>query len=356
MMKKFKQTLRIITLIIAVMAVSVMAAIAAAERTVQSAPRITVRFIPGEGAFTDDVSGVYTGVMGFRIDSFPEPVPPWGYYFVGWFAYGAQLHPPIAAVRNISIVAAYAPIPDPDSVVSFAIVYDPAPGQLPQGAPPIQSFTYGSPLTNLPIPSHTGYIYNGWIWNDEPVIAPFIIRSDMILEAMWTPASDQSRIQPILLPPAIPPFHFVVAFNPFPGAFTGDETGLRFGRNFSTLRDMPESPVRQGYIFDGWRLPNGSPLNDLLVVRDDIMLTAIWNSSTESGAATTTSTIQVEIRPNPQTSPLVVSVMIFIAVTLLGLTAFGIFRLCTGQATAAGKYQAAMVRYVREIRILIKSK
>ena len=352
-MKNFKQTLCIIAFIVAVIIASVMAIVASDSPIALQSP-ITVRFAPSPGTFTDDESGIRTGLFGFRIDSFPEPVPPAGYVFIGWFANGTQLHPPIAAVRSITILAVYSPAPDPESAVRFAIVYDPGPGQLPPGTPPVQSLTYGSPLINLPVPTHTGYNFGGWIWNDEAVTIPFIVRSDMILEAVWIRDTGIQPPQPAAHPPAIPAFHHVVTFNPFPGAFAGDETGLRFGRNFSILRDMPEDPVRHGAIFDGWRLPDGSPLNDdPLVIRGDIMLTAIWVSVTDSNAA---SGVPVETRPNPQTSPIVVSVKIFGAVILLGLTTLAIMKLCTGQAAADGKYRAAMVRYVREIRILIKNR
>ena len=348
------QTLRIIALLVALIAVSVVLVPADTDNNGLAGPQITVRFAPSPGTLTDYDRDVLIGALGFRIDSFPEPVPPRGYVFVGWFAGGSELHAPIAMLRNTTIMAAYAPIPDPESTVRFAIVYDPGPGRLPQGVSPMQSFTYGSPLTGLPVPYHAGHSFSGWLWNDEPVVAPFIIRSDMVLEAAWAPASSLPPAQPAMLP--IPEFHFVAAFNPFPGTFNGEETGLRFGRSGSTVRDMPPNPTRQGAIFDGWRMPNGSPVNDPLIIRNDIMLTAIWVSATESGAAPTSSTAVIETRPNPQTSPLVVSLVIFGAVIFLGLAAFVIFRLCTRQAAEVGKYRAAMTRYVREIRILIKNR
>ena len=348
------QTLQVIALIMALIAVSAVL-VPAADNGAPLSMQLTVRFAPSPGTLSDYDNDVYSGVLGFRINSFPEPIPPLGYVFVGWFVNGTQVHPPIAAVRSITILAAFAPVADPESTVSFAIVYDPGPGQLPAGVSPIQSFTYGSALISLPIPSKTGYNFTGWIWNEEPAVPPLIIRSDMVLEAAWMPASGQQPAQP-LYPPTIPPFHYVAAFNPFPGTFTGDETGLRFGRSGSMIRGMPENPVRQGAIFDGWRLPNGSPLDGTLVIQRDIMLTAIWNSYTESGAASVTSVTPIERRPNPQTSPIVVSVVIFGAVIFLGLTTFGIFRLRSRQAAATGKYHAAMARYVREIRILIKNR
>jgi len=344
------KTLMVIMLLISVMTFP---AVVAAANDTPNGPQVAVWFIPGPGTLSDYDTDLFVGLFGFRVDNFPEPEPPPGYVFVGWFMDGVQIHAPIAAIEHIALFAGYALAPSLDPAVSLAIVYEPGPGELPQDTSPIQSFTYGSALVSMPVPYRAGHIFEGWVWNDEPVTAPFIIRSDMVLEAVWAPAQ-QTVLPPVSLLP-VPAFHFVAAFDPFPGAFNGDEIGIRLGRTGSTVRDVPDEPTLQGAVFNGWRLPNGAILDDPLVIRGDIALTAIWLTSSETGAAVVTTT-PIETRPNPQTSPIVISMMIFGAVIFLGLAAFAIFKLTSKQVVATGKYRAAMVRYVREIRILIRSR
>jgi len=318
-------------------------------------PDITVRFAPSPGTFEADESNVHIGHFGFRIEIFPEPIPPEGYIFVGWFVNGNIIHPPVAAVRNITMLAAYAPKPDPNSTSRFAILFDPGPGELPAGVPPILSLEYNSPIVYLPLPTQEGYRFNGWWWNDELVTLPFIVQSDMIFEAEWiqSPAS-----QPIITPSypiAIPAQHFVAAFNPFPGVFPGGEIGIRFSRINAFIRDIPDNPTRSGSVFVGWQLPNGRMLADSPILRSDIMLTAVWELSDSENEALLPSP-PVEIRHNPQTSPLVISLSIFGGVIGLGLGLYGALKMRRKQAAATGKYHSEIIRYVREIRMEIKNR
>jgi len=314
-------------------------------------PDITVRFAPSPGTLENDV---HTGHFGFRIDSLPEPEPPPGYIFIGWFSNGTQIIPPVAATRNITILAAYAPIPDLDYAARFAIVFDPGPGQLPAGTPPILSADYNSPLISLPIPTNEGYSFNGWSFNDEIVTAPHIVRGDMIMEAEWVLAPENPPIMIPSYPIAIPASHFVVAFNPFPGNFSNDEIGLRFERGSATIRNLPAPPTRNGAVFVGWQLPNGNMLKDFPVLRGDTMLTAVWDTSGE--AIISVNPTPVEVRPNPQTSPIAISLGIFGAVIGLGIGLCGALKMKKRQTSAAGKYQIDIARYVREVRMEIKNK
>jgi len=319
-------------------------------------PYITVRFAPSPGSFEDDSHHIEMGSFGFRIESFPEPIAPRGYFFIGWYSDGILLEPPIANTRNTTLLAAYAPFQDPDRTSRYSIVYDPGLGQLPAGAASILALTYGSPILSLPIPYLEGYSFSGWVWDDENITAPIIVRGDMIIEAVWIPISSGQQPPAIQsIPFSIPENHFVIAFNPFPGLFARGETGLRFERNATTLRPItPEPPTRRGAVFTGWQLPCGRMLEPTIVIREDTMLTAIWDTNPiiETSPDPTTT----EPRRNPQTSPLRISFAIFFATIMIGGGFYAILKLTGKQSAAKVKYNSAMKRYVREARMEIKNK
>ena len=314
-------------------------------------PRITVRFTPGIGAFEYGENGIFAGLFGFRINTLPVPTPPPGYTFIGWFVDGQQIFGPVAATRTITILAAYAPIPHPDDMIGFAIVYDPYPGQLPDTVVPIQSFTYGSVITSMPIPTRDGYSFGGWLWNDERVSAPHIVYSDMIMEAIWEEdCGTTTPMHPLL--PSIPEYHFVAAFNPFPGAFPRCETGLRFARFGAGVSEMPPTPSLEGFSFGGWQLPNGNVVEDTLTLRNDTPLIAVWNAlpGNLNGDLANASQPQEPPRENPQTSYIAISITIFSAIALLAGAALSVIVAARNHAAGTIKYRATIARYVRESR------
>ena len=338
-----------ITRVIALfMAAIVVVAVSVYGNTSPAPPPLTIRFAPSPGSFAGETSGVRTGPFGFRIDELPEPVPPAGYTFVGWFSDGVQMQAPIAAVRSTTILAAYAPIVDPENGQSFAVVYNPGEGQLPEEMLPIQSFTYGSMIISLPIPEREDYYFAHWQHDGERVTAPFVIRNDMALDAVWYDTPPQQSARPL----AIPTGHYVAVFNPFPGAFNNGETGIVFQRLNATLNNsIPQEPSLQGYIFSGWRIPNGQNLDLPVFINGDIMLTAIWAEDPEGTNGLSSS----DIRPNPQTSPISISLMIFVAIGMLASATAGLYILKTRHAAAQGRYHAQITRCVREMKIVVKN-
>ena len=339
----------VIALFLAVILVWAVAVPVHANNNAGPPPPLTIRFAPSPGHFPEGVSGVRTGAFGFRINELPEPVPPDGYTFIGWFSEGVQLTAPVASVRSMTILAGYAPVVS-SSAPNFAVVYDPGPGQL--DTPPIQSFTYGSALIDLPVPTLEGYHFAGWQWGEYLITAPHIVKSDMALEAIWQVAPPPLAFRPV----SIPANQFVAAFNPFPGTFVGDEVGLRFGRSGADIEELPGAPRRTGYEFAGWRLPGGDILDGPLVISGDINLAASWAPAPGNLQENGELRPYVETRSNPLTSPMSVSLMIFGAVLLLGIAAAGIYRLNKRQAAAEGQYRAYITRTVREMRLLVKNR
>jgi len=315
-------------------------------------PVITIRFAPSPGHFADADDYAKTGSVGFRLDSLPEPIAPRGYVFVGWFFNGSELTAPLAALRNVTLLAAYAPDVDPYEAESFIIVFDPGTGLMPGGVPLIKSYTYGSAITNLPVPTLDGHSFEGWIWEDEAIAAPYIVRGDMILEALWAVSADLPVAVTPTYPQPIPEDHFVVAFSSFPGSFPVGETGLRFGQGVTVIRDMPPDPVRNNHVFVGWRLPDGGILSNPRLFRYDTLLTAIWDVPEEAQAGNQTT----ESRRNPQTSPLAASLIIVGAILCLCVSVLLVMYIRKRRMTYQQGYRANLTRYVREARVMIKGK
>jgi len=355
MKNPIKQTIIVRALCIIVLLTAFISASVLVVAALDEPPFITVRFAPSPGSFEDTNDYIYTGRFGFRINDFPTPEAPDGYVFVGWFSNGTQITGPVAATRSVTLLAAYAPFQNPYDTTRFAIVYDPGLGQLPEGTSHILAHLYGTPLINLPVPVKNGYSFAGWMWEDELVSTPVIVRGDMILEAAWVPVSDNPRPIPQSSLVEIPALNFVVAFNPFPGTFLGGERGLRFGRGASTVRQIPEEPIRRGAVFVGWELPCGLAFEPTTLMREDVMLTAVWD--TDSGLEENHSHIMSsEPRHNPQTSPIRMSIALLCAVVMIVFGMYSIMKLTGKQNTASSKYSSEMMRHIRELRIEIKSK
>jgi len=307
-------------------------------------PQITVRFTPSPGTLPDGDT-VHVGDFGLRIESLPEPIPPVGYFFVGWFSEGAEVVAPVAAIANITITAAFAPLPDPDYDRYVVVVYDPSPGTMPPGETSIEAVAYGHPLTSLPVPIRAGYVFGGWAHGDTPISVPHFVHEDVELEAIWVSTQIEQHPEARLSPLTIPSLNYVIAFNPAPGFFSGDENGIRFGRPMSTISNFP-TPVRSDAMFDGWVLPDGDPLGGNLVISGDIMLTATWRTP-EAGEQTP--------RNNPQSSPLDLSFTVFSAIVAFMVAVIGMYVAIRKRINAVNRYRAGVSRYAREARIVIRS-
>jgi len=180
----------------------------------------------------------------------------------------------------------------------------------------------------------------------------------------------------------------IVSFDPTPGTFPATEVadGLRFPNRGETLTDFPPNPTRDdGYVFSGWRLPNGNVLTATYIIANDLLgLTAIWEAESEAPDATPSPSpspspspapgespspspspspatpsptpnpddkAQDGYRPNPGTNPIAISFLIFGAVIGLGIAAYYIVKLTAQHATAKGQYRTDATRYKRESRL-----
>jgi len=176
---------------------------------------------------------------------------------------------------------------------------------------------------------------------------------------------------------------YMIVFDPAPGSFTASETasGVRIQPDGQPLprHRFPHPPILEDYVFDGWRLSDGTRVDgDYLVLTVNITnVEAIWirygeepsytpATPTPSPATTATPTpspattatpsptpppSQSAGSPNPPTNPITISLMIFGAVATLGIAAFGIIGLSMRHTVAVGKYRTSAMRYKRESRL-----
>ena len=95
-----------------------------------------------------------------------------------------------------------------------------------------------------------------------------------------------------------------------------------------------------GNTFDAWGAPGARLTSNLVNVE---VINGI--------ARTPTPTLGASGRPNPQTNPIQISLMIFGAVVTLGLTTYGIISITKKQIDATKEYRTNAARYNREKRL-----
>jgi len=279
-----------------------------------------------------------------------------------------------------------------DSEDTFMVLFELEYGYMPSYVPLVQSLAGGSVINQLPTPTRQGYSFYGWSLNGGGnATVPLTVNADIVLSARWN---------------AVAAEQFVVAFNPAPGTFpNANESGLRPGYAGTAITNMPQDPTRNGYTFGGWRLPNGNVHGGQMTITADMALTAIWNPSGTPGPSSSSSpgpssssspgpssssspgpssssspgpssssspgpssssspgpssssspapssSSQPGSRPNPNTSPLQVSFMIFGGVIMAGIAVFGITKLTKKQLAAEDQYRSDVTRFNREERIV----
>lgn len=106
------------------------------------------------------------------------------------------------------------------------------------------------------IPDRTGYAFAGWYLNEEKYLFSTPVTRDITLKAHWT--TD----------------YCIVSFD------TGGGTGMSslkipYGEKIN-IEGAPVNPVREGYVFDGWTMEDGSTFSFDMAITGDTKLTADW--------------------------------------------------------------------------------
>ncbi|MCL2572350.1 MAG: InlB B-repeat-containing protein [Defluviitaleaceae bacterium] len=239
-----------------------------------------------------------------------------------------------------------------ESASAFAVFFDVSGGTMPAGVNTAQSHPYGTVINPLPIPTRAGHTFSGWRRDGNIVTPPLTVNADILLTAVWvSDGGDYTESSQ----------QFAIGFNPAPGSFANaQETGIRVGNAGAVITNMPQNPTRSGYTFGGWRLPGGNTLSGNLTVSGDMILTAIWNvagsaspsPSPSPNPSPTPAAGQTGTRPNPQTSPLRISFIIFGVVMMAGIAVCSMLKLTRKQLANEGQYRTDVARFNREKRIM----
>jgi len=237
----------------------------------------------------------------------------------------------------------------PNLVVTLAT----AGGALPGGTPYTFTGQPGFSIATLPTPTRAGHTFNGWARDGVLVTVPLTVNQSMTLQATWTAVVVTPSPSPSPSPTPTPvPGHTVVFLPGAYGNFPSGETGIRIipGGTQIIIAQTPV-PTRAGHTFAGWRLNNAN-VTFPLTVNGDLSLTAAWTvlhdgpAGGTGGGGSGGGTLV-----NPQTSPIRISFMIFGAVMLTGIAAFGLINATKKHMAKASQYEKDLTRHNREKRI-----
>ena len=318
----------------------------------------TVIYDPGPGLLPAGTQSTQQHPAGTQITTHPTPTRN-TYTFGGWLFNGAPVPNPLVVVSDKVLTALWTPGPDTPTPTPHPDWPTPTPPpDWPTPTPP-PAWPTPTPPPDWPTPTPPP----AWPTPTPPPAWP-----TPTPPPPW-PTPTPPPPWPTPTPPPgwqVPPAHYVVVFNPFPGAHLhAAETGLRHGERGFVITNIPATPVLAGHVFGGWRLPNGNVLaSNQLVITGNMTLTAIWTPigatpcpsstpgpSSSSQPSPCPSSKPPGNRPNPQTSPMQISFMVFGAVMLFGVAGTGVWTLTTKHAEATGQQSRAAARHDREKRL-----
>jgi len=146
---------------------------------------------------------------------------------------------------------------------------------------PTRTVTIGQSINNtsgvsMPAnPTRQGFTFAGWeMANGNTFTAATVVNSNITVTAQWTNANQAT-----------------VTFNLNGGAIgtiTANQTrDIPIGQNISNTAGvtLPPNPTRQGFVFNGWQMANGSPFNANTIVNNSFTVTAQWTFTTAQNPA-----------------------------------------------------------------------
>ena len=130
-----------------------------------------------------------------------------------------QASPTPTPVPTVTPTPTPTPTPTSPPHATVAIVFNPAPGQLPGGVAATQYHPRGSTLQTLPTPTRDGYNFAGWEQDGNMVSAPLVLNTNMNLQATWTPTTSSPTPTPEATPTPVPtprpPANILANLRPF---------------------------------------------------------------------------------------------------------------------------------------------
>lgn len=183
-----------------------------------------------------------------------------GYRFAGWSNGTVNITTIAKGTKGDLTLTAQWKVSTGDEIRYINFVLDG--GTLPAGAP--EEFEVGVGLATLPTPTKDGYEFVGWFNMDDQKVNSISseMEDDIQLTAKWASSEDKHNITYLL----------------DGGKFEdGVQTPTAFfsTSNFDLATEVP-TPVKEGWIFNGWEL-DGKVVTEIPTgTTEDVTLTATW--------------------------------------------------------------------------------
>lgn len=199
--------------------------------------RYTVRFLDGDqlvAALTVTEKGTVTApALGARE----------GYTFEGWFNGETRFDFDAPVTDDVTLTAKW-------SAAEYTVSFETGGGT----AVSDQTVVHGGKISVPQIPEREGYVFTGWYFNGTAWdFEEMTVSGGMTLVAGW-----KAR-------------EYTVTFDPNGGSAVAEQSVV-----YNGTATMPEQPVREGYVFEGW-FSGETQFDFAAAITGDVRLTAKWS-------------------------------------------------------------------------------
>lgn len=199
--------------------------------------RYTVRFLDGDqlvAALTVTEKGTVTApALGARE----------GYTFEGWFNGETRFDFDAPVTDDVTLTAKW-------SAAEYTVSFETGGGT----AVSDQTVVHGGKISVPQIPEREGYVFTGWYFNGTTWdFEEMTVSGGMTLVAGW-----KAR-------------EYTVTFDPNGGSAVAEQSVV-----YNGTATMPEQPVREGYVFEGW-FSGETQFDFAAAITGDVTLTAKWS-------------------------------------------------------------------------------
>ena len=199
--------------------------------------RYTVRFLDGDqlvAALTVTEKGTVTApALGARE----------GYTFEGWFNGETRFDFDAPVTDDVTLTAKW-------SAAEYTVSFETGGGT----AVSDQTVVHGGKISVPQIPEREGYVFTGWYFNGTAWdFEEMTVSGGMTLVAGW-----KAR-------------EYTVKFDPNGGSAVAEQSVV-----YNGTATMPEQPVREGYVFEGW-FSGETQFDFAAAITGDVTLTAKWS-------------------------------------------------------------------------------
>ena len=218
----------------------------------------------GNGSSEPDIADPVSVIYGTAYGELPT-VSREGYDFIGWYTEAGiaiRKDNTVDITADITLYAHW-------NAKKYSIGFDSNKGDGSSEPTTAERIvvTYDETYNNLPEVSRDGYTFNGWYTekaggNEIKASDRVTLTAEQTLYAQWTVNS------------------YKVTFNAGEGSFADGSTNKFISQNYDSNYQMPETPVRRGYTFEGWYTGENSGTQvqstDVVTLAADHELYARW--------------------------------------------------------------------------------